>query len=267
MTDQHSRSVGQLKSQLKRRLRSVLPASFASPPRMRDFAMPDAESRERKATATGELEKIFYSHTGRLIHKWTPFFEAYEKHLQDRRGTAVRMLEIGVSHGGSLEMWRTYLGNKATIFGIDIDPACATRVDAPNQVRIGSQDDPDFLKRVVAEMGGVDIILDDGSHFGRHQLKSFEVLFPLLSEGGTYLIEDLQTSYWPSHEGGYRRRGTAVELVKDMLDDLHGWYHTRDNGTPAKNEIASIHMYDSIVAIEKRAKSKPQHVQVGKPQP
>jgi len=52
------------------------------------------------------------------------------------------MLEIGVSFGGSLEMWREYFGPEATIFGIDIDPECANRFARPNQVRIGSQDDP-----------------------------------------------------------------------------------------------------------------------------
>ena len=35
------------------------------------------------------------------------------------------MLEIGVSKGGSLALWRKALGEKATIFGIDIDPKCA----------------------------------------------------------------------------------------------------------------------------------------------
>lgn len=33
------------------------------------------------------------------------------------------------------------------------------------QVRIESQDDAKFLESIVTEMGGVDIILDDGSHF------------------------------------------------------------------------------------------------------
>jgi len=160
-------------------------------------------------------------------------------------------------------MWRSYLGPQATIYGIDIDPLCAGRVDAPNQVRIGSQDDPEFLQRVVAEMGGVDVILDDGSHIGKHQIKSFDVLFPLLADQGTYLIEDLHTSYWLTHGGGLRRRGTAIEFVKTMIDDLHGWYHAGGGRTPARHEIASIHMYDSIVAIEKRAKTKPLHVQVG----
>ena len=47
------------------------------------------------------------------------------------------------------------------IYGIDIDPACAAFDGIDAQVRIGSQADPDFLRRVVQEMGGVDVVLAD----------------------------------------------------------------------------------------------------------
>ncbi len=69
--------------------------------------------------------------------------------------------------------------------------------DAPNQVRIGSQDDPAFLRSVIDEMGSPDIILDDGSHVSDHQKISFETLWPLLKVGGLYVIEDLHTAYFP----------------------------------------------------------------------
>jgi len=191
------------------------------------------------------------------------FLDIYEKYLSTYRNTEVKMLEIGVSKGGSLELWRNYLGDKATIHGIDIDPKCAALVNSPNQVHIGSQDDPVFLHDVVAKMGGVDVVLDDGSHIGRHQIASFNALFPLLPEGGLYMIEDMHTSYWPGNfEGGFRRRGTAIEFIKDVIDDLHGWYHDRKLGTPARDEVYAVHVYDSIAIIEKRSKPRPGHIRV-----
>jgi hypothetical protein len=84
------------------------------------------------------------------------------------------MLEIGVFKGGSLELWREYFGPAATIFGVDVNPKCADYVTAPNQVRIGSQDDALFLEKVVLEIGTLDIVLDDDSHIGHHQRRSFE---------------------------------------------------------------------------------------------
>lgn len=211
------------------------------------------------ANASSDLERMFYGNTGRLVHKWQHYLPIYERYFASHRGTPFKMLEIGVFKGGSLELWRKYFGPEATLFGIDINPAAAGYVDAPNEVRIGSQDDPDFLRKVVAEMGGVDVVLDDGSHVARHQRASFDALFPLLSEGGIYMIEDTHTAYWRDFEGGYRRRGTAIEDAKGLVDDIHGWYHGRQGRT----DIGAISFHDSIIVIEKAKQQRPGHIKVG----
>jgi hypothetical protein len=230
---------------------------------MDDYAIDPAERDRLAREASSDIAKIFYAHKGRLIHKWTHYLDIYDGHFSAYRNTPVKMLEIGVSQGGSLELWREYFGKDATLFGIDIDPECASRVTAPSQVRIGSQDDPKFLRSVIDEMGTPDIILDDGSHIGRHQRTSFDTLFPLLREGGLYLIEDLQTAYYFVHwEGGYRRKSTGIELVKDMIDDMHSWYHRKKIRTASRNQIGAIHIYDSIAVIEKRQVARPGHIEV-----
>jgi hypothetical protein len=225
----------------------------------------DADNRETIARQTpGKLAGVFFEHHGRTIDKWVHYLEIYEHHLARYRNTSVKILEIGVFRGGSLELWRKYFGGDATIFGIDINPDCADYVTAPNQVRIGSQDDPDFLEKVVLEMGPPDIVLDDGSHIARHQRKSFDVLFPFLKPGGIYIMEDLHTAYWADgFGGGYGRKDNAIGHVKQMIDDMHAWYHLRPVTTPAKTEIGAIHVYDSIVVIEKRHRDPPGHIQVG----
>lgn len=38
--------------------------------------------------------------------------------------------------------------------------------------------------------GSLDVVIDDGSHRVDHQIASFEVLFPLLSDHGIYVVED-----------------------------------------------------------------------------
>lgn len=217
-----------------------------------EYAVPIREARK----GTSEISRLFFGHSGRLIDKWVHYLDLYDRHFSPFRGP-VKMLEIGVFEGGSLELWRKYFGPDATIYGIDINPACAGRVDSPNQVRIGSQDDQEFLRSVVDEMGGLDIVLDDGSHVAKHQLASFRTLFPLLRYGGIYAIEDLHTAYWNQYGGGHGRPGTAVELVKSLIDDMHRWWH--DKGSA---EIGAIHVYDSIVFIEKAKPERPQAVRV-----
>ena len=178
-------------------------------------------------------------------------------------GSNVRMLEIGVSKGGSLALWRKALGDGAVIFGIDIDPKCAEFDGKFAQVRIGSQADASFLKTVVDEMGGVDLVLDDGSHVASPQRASFEVLFPLLSGGGLYIIEDAQTSYSHWFEDGLRRPGTAIEFMKDKIDEMHQYYLEggRNQGDQIP-PIESIQFFDSIIVVRKRRQATRSQVQI-----
>ena len=224
------------------------------------FSIDQASAMSEKGTLTD----AFFAQKGRRIHKWLHYLSIYERYLHVYRGTDVKILEIGVNKGGSLDLWRSYFGPSATIVGIDIDPECANNVTPPNLVRIGSQDDPAFLTSVIDEMGPPDIILDDGSHIGRHQRASFDTLFPLLKDNGLYIIEDMHTAYWHGmYEGGYRRRGTAIEHLKEMIDDLHGWYHNQATISSARDRIDAIHIHDSVAVIEKvAAKPRPARVMV-----
>lgn len=219
----------------------------------------------RQSSEPGPFESLFFANSGRIAHKWIHYLPVYDRVLARYRGTPIRMLEIGVFKGGSLELWRNYFGPSATIFGIDINPDCATMAEPPNQIRIGSQADPAFLAGVVDEMGGApDIVLDDGSHVASHQVASFKALWPKLKPGGVYIIEDIHSSYWPRWEGGYRRSGTAIDLVKTLIDDQHGWHHGRGQRLADRTEIGAIHVHDSIAVIEKVAQPlKPGHYTTG----
>lgn len=46
------------------------------------------------------------------------------KSAQSHSSDPLRLLEIGVSKGGSLEIWKKYFGESALIYGIDIDERC-----------------------------------------------------------------------------------------------------------------------------------------------
>lgn len=209
--------------------------------------------------AANDMERLFYGHVGRQSFKWHHYLEVYDRHLNRFRNTPVKIIEIGVQTGGSLQIWRKYFGRDAIIFGIDIDKECARFDNGDAKVRIGSQNDPIFLRNVISEMGGVDIVIDDGSHVAEHQKTSFETLFPLLSNCGVYICEDLQTSYWKVyHNGGYKRTGTFIEVAKQLIDDMHAWYHDRPSVvTPnAEAKIFGISFYDGIAVIEKREKER-----------
>lgn len=211
----------------------------------------------------GELLELFASNKGKLIHKWHHYIPLYDRYFSRFRGQPLRFLEIGVSEGGSLQMWRKYFGPAATIYGIDINPDCKRLEDSDFQVRIGSQDDAGFLASVVREMGGVDVVLDDGSHQMAHLRASLKQLFPRLNEGGIYFIEDLHTAYWPAFGGGYRSDASFFNLIRELVDDLHRWYHDQALIHPELSAFCTgIHIHDSICVLEKNQVHRPTHSKI-----
>ena len=216
---------------------------------------------EDKYGYTGELLDIVASTKKHKVNKWEHYLPIYEHHFSRFRNIPVRILEIGVSGGGSLSVWRRYFGQEATIFGIDIDQECAQLDEIDGKVRIGSQSDINFLRKVIDEMGGIDIVIDDGSHIMSDIKTSLEFLYPLLSDGGIYLIEDLHTAYWSKYEGGLGRKRNFFNYVADLTDDLHSAYHQSPSKYPEiSKDLTGIHIYDSIVVFEKHQKFEPRHM-------
>ncbi len=233
-------------------------------PRIPRFSAFSADPTDEIRSATpGRAAEIFFSTEDVTAHKWLHYLPIYDDLFAPLVGSNVKFLEIGVSKGGSLRMWRDFLGPEALIYGIDVNPDCAAFDGKSARVRIGSQDDPAFLSSVVDEMGGLDVVLDDGSHIASHQRASFEVLFPRLSEGGLYVIEDTHSAYWPHMEGGLRRPGTAIEYLKGKIDEMHRHYYQRGRNTPdTMTDIESLQFFDSICVVRKRKQAPRHHVVV-----
>ena len=206
-----------------------------------------------------DLEKYFNNNTGKIIDKWEHYFEVYDRHFSKYRGKEIVLLEIGTYYGGSLQMWRSYFGDKAKIYGIDINPNCKQHEDENTKVFIGSQSDREFLKRAISEIPPIDILIDDGGHTMLQQIVSFEELFNYIKPDGVYLCEDLHTSYWMRYGGGHRRRGTFIEYSKDFIDRLNA-YHSEEKSLKVDSfttSVNSLHYYDSMLVIEKRPVTKP----------
>ena len=213
------------------------------------------------------LKEIFDSHNGRLLHKWDHYIEIYDTYLNRFRNTEIVFLEIGVAHGGSLEMWREYFGEKAIIIGVDVNPECKKFEEGNTKIFIGSQDDRKFLESIKKEISYVDVLLDDGGHTMKQQTVTFDTLFDFVKDDGLYICEDLHTSYWNSYSGGYKRKSSFIEISKNFIDYLHGWHAMASDKNKMFNHLTEsmygLHYYDSILVIEKRRLSAPRHTQKG----
>jgi hypothetical protein len=198
------------------------------------------------------LWSSFLTNDGRLIHKWKHYFPIYERHFREFVYKPVTFIEIGCGRGGSLQMWKRYFGPHARIVGIDILPECKEFEEDQIEIRIGAQQDRQFLENVIAEFGAPDIVLDDGSHVMSQVIASFQFLYPRVAKNGVYMVEDLHTAYWEEYEGGLRKPTTFIELSKNLLDELNA-DHSRGALVPTEftQTTLSMHFYDSVVVFEK----------------
>jgi len=206
------------------------------------------------------LLRFFLANQGALMNKWLHYFDVYERHFQRFRGKPVRMLEIGVYHGGSLSMWKDYFGDQLQLFGVDINSRAQKFAGAQTQIFIGDQSDPVFLKSLRRDIGQVDIVLDDGGHACYQQIASYRELYDMVAPDGVYMVEDVHTSYWDEYGGGLKRADSFLEFSKQWVDELNS-YHVREWQPKQHSMLArsahSVSFYDSIVAIEKRPKAPP----------
>lgn len=201
-----------------------------------------------------KLENFFYNQSDKLIHKWDTYFGAYDKYFSKYTNKPIKILEIGVFKGGSLQMWKNYFGPQAKIVGMDINPECKILQEDQIEIFIADQGNINDLKSLIKNHGNFDIIIDDGSHVNKHQIDTFDFLFEYLNLGGIYLVEDTHTSYWDEYgyEGGYKRENTFIEYAKSLLDDING-YSIRPNPIITKytNYISDIHICYGMVFFEK----------------
>ena len=192
--------------------------------------------------------------------KWSDYSTIYDELFQNFQNREnLRILEIGVFEGGSQSILKKYFHASSIIFGIDINPNCLN-LDTGTNIRIGDATDKNFLTEIVGEMGGIDLVIDDGSHLSSHQKKTFEILFPQLSEGGLYIVEDLEHSYLLESKGIPFSPNTFWNQSKrttELLNNEFRRYKKRFTFKINASELFSIKFYPQIIAFSKGKRSTP----------
>lgn len=243
------------------------PAPEPDPPAAEESASwlkSDLDWEAMAQASTTRFEKIYYRRTGRAIFKWRHYLPVYDQVLTPYVGRPLTLVEIGVANGGSIDLWREFLGKQIRIIGVDNNPECL-ELEAPGvEIMIGSQADPDFLAQVAERAGPIDIVIDDGSHICSHQITAMGALFPHVRDGGLYVCEDLHTSYWREFEGGLKTPGSFIEFTKDLIDRVHH----RWNGIPLPPDdlahwIGAMTLADSMAVFHKTAPSETFMAHVG----
>ena len=195
-----------------------------------------------------ELEQIAFkvgTDKSRIKHLYTKW---YYSHFKDIKDNNLNILEIGVNKGKSINLWKKYF-KKANVYGIEINENVIEKsLTKGCKIFIGSQTDRSFLNKVIMKTkGGMDIIIDDGSHVTSDQINTFLYLFDKLNSGGVYVVEDLQTSYRKKYKKGECKN--FVNFLKNKIDDVnyHGKSSCNNFNIVNKKELNKFTKYEKII--------------------
>jgi hypothetical protein len=144
------------------------------------------------------------------------YLRNYEEFFSSLSNKKIRLLELGIHRGGSLELWKDYF-QKGIIVGLDIDPVRFQDNSGRIRTYQGAQQDTELLDRIGKETApeGFDVIIDDCSHIGLLSRVSFWHLFDHhLRSGGIYVIEDWGTGYWDTWVDGVRYRPHSISYSR-----------------------------------------------------
>ncbi len=221
------------------------------------------------------LKKLYSEHKGKLTDKWSFYLEEWDRLLAPYRSEAIRLLEIGVQNGGSLEIWSKYFPKAEKIIGCDINESCKNLQydDTRIGVIVGDANTDTTEQNILLQSATFDLIIDDGSHNSDDIIRSFARYFPYLNEGGIYLVEDLHCSYWKDYNGGLFNPLSAMTFFKRLADVLN-FEHWRNNKSRESflngfatnlniqfsdldlSRIHSIEFFNSYCAIKKLSPDK-----------
>ena len=138
----------------------------------------------------------YLSGTDKVTHHG---YERFYSDFLNRSKICNQILEIGYGEGQSVKFWKRIFPNSFLNI-IDLDKS---EIGNGYQVFKCDQSSLKDLKKIEKELESksIDLIIDDGSHIPEHIILTFNLFFKsLLNENCTYIIEDIETSYWTNSE-------------------------------------------------------------------
>ncbi|RZF30207.1 glycosyltransferase [Paraburkholderia sp. UYCP14C] len=189
-----------------------------------------------------------FSEAPALCVKHDSYFQVYEALFAKYVGKPVTLVEVGVFSGGSLHMWRRYLGPQARIIGVDLNPAARKWEKNGFEIFIGDQSSSLFWEDFYKRVGSIDVLIDDGGHMNHQQIVTADRAFSHLNDGGMLIVEDVHTSYMPGFNS--EPRHSFVEFGKHVADAVNARFPGIKTGaTCYKDRVWNVSFFESIVAF------------------
>ncbi len=232
------------------------------------FPVPVAPPPPVRRVSKGLLDDLAIKHKADKSSLYHNFAVKYDNLLDTSRESFTSILEIGVAKGQSIKMWADYFPH-ATIHGVDILPASKVCEAYSPRIKFHLTDQSNAAQlKNLEQFSPFDLIIDDGNHFWKEQILSFQTLFPFVRKGGVYIVEDTCTSYWPEYKNN---PVSCVDYFKGLVDEVNlrgargrvpanpspdftdwhqGWQRREDCHTLP--DFESIYFLNGLIVIFKR---------------
>ena len=171
--------------------------------------------------------------------KHSKYFEIYDKIFHGLYEKSLTIIEIGVLHGGSLEVYKKLFKN-SRIIGIDKNPKVKQLEQYGFEIFIADQADYTEMERVFTEIGNFDILIDDGGHTYEQQVVTCEVALKYANDKSMIIVEDTHTSYIKDFHP--KSKHTFQKYAFNRVDKLNNNFFR--SGT--EDKVYSIEFYESI---------------------
>ena len=184
-----------------------------------------------------------------LSYKYSNYFDIYKILLSPFKNKKITFVEVGILHGGSLFMWKKFLGKKARIIGIDFNPNANHWKKHGFEIFILNQANPAEWNACFKKIGKIDILLDDGGHTNIQQITTLISALPFIKNNGKIIIEDTHASYLS--EFGNPSKFSFISYAKKIIDIIHersGLLINKKTNV-IRSSIYSVQFFDSIVCF------------------
>lgn len=187
---------------------------------------PKTESQISNYEKYRDATDVFY------MAKSRGYLDSYAEISRDRR--FANILEIGFFRGGSSVFLNEYFRPERLVC-VDRTrerlthlESYVSRTNGKVKVHYGvDQDDVGRLQSILRSdlTSGIDLVIDDASHFNEETRRCFEIAFPFLNRGGIYVIEDWSwahaSGYWQEPGNPWEGKAALTNFVFELIM-LHG---------------------------------------------
>jgi hypothetical protein len=181
--------------------------------------------------------------------KHSTYFQAYDEILEVYKGKNIVLVEVGVLSGGSLFMWRDFLGHQARIIGVDANPLARKWEGHGFEIEIGDQGDPMFWTAFFKKVGQVDVLIDDGGHTFKQQIVTTLSGLPFIKDGGTLIVEDTHTSYMDGFGAKSKSFMKWSYAFMDGINMRFSGFLGKAQNFSSRSPVWKLSVFESIVAF------------------